>query len=290
VINKVFRHIKRIIKRRNRNIIWNEIIDQSLNVISDSSAVGGICGTAIVDKKESAFRNWLNSTELEYRSYEYPHKKALEFFFSIELLDIGPSDHLLDAAGGHSGYLKAVRQTRNCGNLTVNDHIYTGEYTDKEGIRVVGGDIGCIGLEDRSLSKISCHHAFEHFQGNRDAAFIRETGRLLTTGGRACIIPLFIVDRYTECWNVDHNGLFDARAQLIIDKSASIPGADEDGHFARFYSLDALRVRVLEEAEKAGLVPSIATCRLDGNDLPDMDKNFGSMLNSPLMALLLEKT
>lgn len=155
---------------------------------------------------------------------------------------------------------------------------------------MVGGDISEINLPDSTLTKLSCHHAFEHFYDDKDIHFIREIARLLKPKGRACIIPLFLADRYVECWNIDHKVLFDASAELIVDKSSSIPGVDDDGHFARFYSANAFKYRIIEVAKDVNLSLSIVTCRLSGCDLPDMDKNFGSKLNYPLRALVLEKT
>ncbi len=268
---------------------WNAIIDNAVSPIS-LDAVDEICSLITLDLSEHTYWNWLQQTDLPFRSLKYPHKKLLEFFFSIELLDIQPADHLLDAAGGHSTYLDAVQRTKGCSNLYLTDHIYTGSHKDPSGKVIVGGDISDIALANASLTKISCHHAFEHFQGHKDIAFIREIGRILKPGGRACIVPLFLVNRFTECWNINQHELFDEAAQLIVDKDASIPGADDDGHFARFYDSDAFRRRILDTAEDACLIPTIVTCRLDGNDLPDMDKNFGSRLNYPLRALYLKKS
>ena len=267
---------------------WNTIIDNAVSVI-DLSAIAKSCRSVVLDLSEERFWNWLQQTDLPFRSLPYPHKKALEFFMSLEILEVLSSDHLLDAAGGHSGFLDAVLQTTACKDLYLTDYIYTGVYNDPRGVRIVGGDIGDIALSDASVTKISCHHAFEHFQADKDMAFIREIGRLLKVGGRACIIPLILVNRYVECWNIDHTGLFDEAAELIIDKTASIPGADDDGHFARLYDLNAFRHRILKTAEERHLVPTIITCRQDGNDLPDMNENFGSKLNFPLRALVLYK-
>jgi SAM-dependent methyltransferase len=267
---------------------WNTLIDHAVSVI-DLSAVAPLCRSAVLDSSAERFWSWLQQTELPFRSLPYPHKKALEFFMSLEILDLEGSDHHLDAAGGNSGFLDAVLRTSGCKNLYLSDQIYTGVYNDPRGIRIVGGDIGEIALPDASVTKISCHHAFEHLQADKDVMFIRQIGRLLRPGGRACIIPLILVDRYVECWNIDRQELFDRTAELIIDKTASIPGADADGHFARLYDLNAFRRRILKPAEEEHLVPTIITCRQEGKDLPDMDQNFGSRLNSPLRALVLDK-
>ncbi|MFH0911472.1 MAG: methyltransferase domain-containing protein [Planctomycetota bacterium] len=268
---------------------WNVLIDRVLRPAEEKEVEGLFCARRTVDRPPEAFWEWIEKTSLPFRSLSYPHKKAVEFFFSSEILDVRPEDRLLDAAGGRSGYLDAIRATRRCEHLHLHDHIYSGMRLDPDGTSVVGGDIGAIALPEGRLDKIACHHAFEHFQGDKDTAWIREIGRLLAPGGRACIIPIFIADRFVECWNIDRVGVFDSAARLVIDKTASIPGGDEDGHFARFYDPAALRRRILKAAEAARLVPSVALCRLGGEDLPDMEKNFGSCLNRPLRALVLDK-
>lgn len=267
---------------------WNIIIDEAVTVL-ETSKLHPLCKHVYSNKDEATFREWIKNTDLQFKHLDYNPKKALEFFFSMELLEINPQDHLLDAAGGESGYLDALRETKGCLNVYLSDHIYSGLHINSSGLKIVGGDIGCIALPDRSVDKIACHHAFEHFKRGKDIDFIREIGRLLRPGGRACLIPLFLVTAYTECWNIDHDRLFDDKAQLLIDKTASIPGAENDGHFARLYDPAAFQRRILVAAKKSRLIPTIVTCQIDGNDLPDMNKNFGSKLNYPLRALLLDK-
>ncbi|MFC1856767.1 methyltransferase domain-containing protein [Thermodesulfobacteriota bacterium] len=267
---------------------WNLIIDQAIKVAS-VEALTDFCRVESVNYTEQAYWNWVKLSHSPFAKKRYPDKKALEFFFSAQVLDVQPFDHLLDAAGGHSGYIDTVRHTTGCQHLYLTDHVYEGVHRDPEGNTIAGGDISDIALPDESIDRIACHHAFEHFKDEKDIFFIQEIGRLLRPNGRACIIPIFLVNRYAECWNIDHSGVFDENAELIIDKTASLPGADVDGHFARLYNTDAFRRRIINNAEAACLTPKIVTCRLDDNDLPDMKKNFGSKLNFPLRALVLEK-
>jgi len=277
--------LKLNIKRK----VWNKIIDHSVNSITEKH-IKTLCNTYILNLSEQNYWQWLAKTLLPFRAKAFPHKKALEFFFSSTILQLQSEDHVMDMAGGRSDYLNMVKKVYGCDNVYLTDHIYSGVKKNSDGLTVVGGDISEINLPDSTFTKIACHHAFEHFQGDKDIDFIREIGRLLKPKGQACIIPLFLADRYVECWNIDHKALFDACAELIVDKSSSIPGAHDDGHFARFYSADAFRYRVIETAKDVNLSLLIVTCRVSGCDLPDMDKNFGSKLNYPLRALVLEKT
>ena len=239
-------------------------------------------------ESEKVVRWLMNGGLEEFIKTKYFHKKGLEFFFSAELLDLNEKDVVLDAAGGRSRYLHALKGNGHNGDLYLTDHLYSG-LSKKDGIQVVGGDISKLDLHDCSIDKISCHHAFEHFQEDKDMLFIKEIERLLAPGGRAVITPLFVGEKYIECWNVNHEKKFDEDAILLIDKSASIPGADDDGHFARIYDIQSLKSRIFKTAESCGLAYSVVEMRIDGNRMPDMTKNFGSNLNFPLRALVLDK-
>lgn len=286
---KNYKRILEYISRRFRG--WNIRLDQEVHSISDD-VLGEIeIGSKVLkfDRKSEEFWKWLKNSGLnEFRRHPYPHKKALEFFFSAHILKIKSEDIILDAAGGRSNYLSAVKNTFNPLQLILADQIYN-KKTKKDDILVIGGDISKIPLSNTSVDKIACHHAFEHFQQNGDVIFIEEISRLLKPKGRAVIIPLFIAKEYIECWNIYRSSKFDNNSKLIIDKTASLPGSDNDGHFARIYSPKILYSRILTFAEKVGLKWRIVTCTLGGQYLPDMKLNFGAKINRPLRALVLEK-
>ncbi len=269
---------------------WNVKLNRVVHSISDDEIEVEIGkNVPTFNRKTEEFWKWIKIGDLnEFQKYSYPHKKALEFFFSAHILEIEDGDIVLDAAGGKSNYLLAVRKNFNPSKLILADHIYS-EMKEKDGILLIGGDVSKIPLSDSSVNKISCHHAFEHFQQDVDLLFIKEIARLLKPKGRAVIIPLFIAREYVECWNIQRNSKFDKNSKLIVDKTASLPGSDNDGHFARIYSPTVLHNRILLSAEKAGLSWTIASCTLDGKYLPDMNVNYGAKINYPLRALILEK-
>ncbi len=267
---------------------WNVKIDKHAKPLAEKD-LDNICPHRVISLTEVDFKEWLGKTSLPFRDNLFPHKKALEFFFTQAILDPAPEDHVMDAAGGRSGYLEALRTLRGCRHLYLTDHIYDGHSLTPDGYHVVGGDISSIELPDNSLTRISCHHAFEHFKGDRDSGFIKEIARLLRPGGKACIIPAFLTTSYVECWNERPTTQFDPEAEVLMDRTASIPGAEDEGYFARFYSMDAFKQRVLDVALSRGLEARLITCKLDGRDIPDMVRNFGSALNCPMRALVLSK-
>ena len=269
---------------------WNTKLDKVAVGVSDQE-LEALLGrkTIAFDRSTDDFQRWIEDANLkEFQKYSYPHKKALEFFFSASILDIKANDVVLDAAGGKSNYLSAIKNTYNPARLVLTDHIYP-ETTQEGDVLIAGGDISQIDLGDASIDKISCHHAFEHFQEDKDVKFIKEIARLIKLDGKAVIIPLFVSKSYVECWNIEHNGRFDEDAQLLVDKTASLPGSDNDGHFARVYDHASLRKRILSAAEEAGLNWTIYTCALNGSACPDMKYNAGAQINYPLRALTLEK-
>ena len=265
---------------------WNCILDTYVTPTSNQE-LDKIINISLINFKEQEIRAWIDKGQLEFNKYAYIHKKALEFFFSAKILDIKPNDVLLDAAGGKSNYLRAIKLNNNCRNLYLNDQIFSS--VSENDIRVVEGDISAINLETESLTKISCHHAIEHFKEDKDILFIKEISRLLKTGGCACIVPFFIVDSYVECWNIETNVRFDIEAELLIDKSASLPGGDDDGHFARLYNLAAFKRRIVDVANENSLSCEIFECMIADKHQPDMTANFGSILNKPLRLLKLTK-
>lgn len=268
---------------------WNSIIDAEIQPIKYDEIQ--YVNKSILNASKAEVINWLrigNLIEL-IECNDGLHKKGLEFFFSAKILDLKKEDIIMDAAGGRSNYLEAVKKNIGSHNLYLTDHIYKGVKKLDNDIFIVGGDITYINLSSNSLSKIACHHAFEHFQENKDVAFIKEAYRLLQDDGILVIIPMFLTSRYVECWNIDTDKHFDEFSHVIIDRTASIPGADEDGHFARFYSSSAFISRIIKPADELGFKCEIIECHVDGEEIPDMVANFGSTLNRPLRALKLIK-
>ena len=266
---------------------WNTIIDNKVKPIIYDEIIYE--NKKILNIPEKEIVQWLKKGNLKKFLGKSLHKKGLEFFFSSYILNIESDDILLDAAGGRSNYLKAVKKNSGINDLYLTDHIFEGLRQLNDGIKIVGGDISSIHLENNSISKIACHHAFEHFQAEKDVEFIKEAYRLLKDGGVLVIIPLFLTDIYVECWNIETSEHFDENSIVIIDKTASIPGADDDGHFARFYNMDALKNRIISPAEKLGFECEIIECHIDGNIIPDMSTNFGSIINRPLRAIKFHK-
>jgi len=265
---------------------WNVIIDSILTVPQIDELKKRGLQIEVVNYDSESF----NKFKDKFLKYEkLPDKKMLEFFTTYNLLGIQRGDKLLDAAAGNSIYVKVI-QDFNFITTYITDHIFKSTFfDDKRNTYIVAGDISSLSIPDESIDKISCHHAFEHFQEQKDVEFIKECWRVLAPRGCVVIAPIFMADRYVECWNIDKNTLFDSSATLIIDKSASLPGADDDGHFARIYSSDSLNERITNLATQIGFKAELFEILIGGKRVPEMKKQFGSKLNYPLRALKLVK-
>lgn len=106
----------------------------------------------------------------------------------------------------------------------------------------IGGSASHLPLENNSVSKMALHCSFEHLEGTEDTLFLQEAARVLSPGGRICIIPLYLYEEYAIQTNPLHakiNVTFDEKATLFCSKN----WANRHG---RFYDVTHLTKRVLE--------------------------------------------
>lgn len=91
------------------------------------------------------------------------------------------------------------------------------------------------------MSKIAVHNAFEEFEGDADSGFLREAARLLRPGGRLCIVPFFLGDRYCIVTDptVDRHG-------VQFDEGAEVVSLSSGNRFDRLYDAAAFERRVLQ--------------------------------------------
>lgn len=255
-------------------------------------ALPGIAVTRLdLDRRD--YERWVEQYVPDWRARfaDIRQKKLLEFFASFTLLAPEPAHVFMDAGGGMHTYLPRLRTARR----------YMQDIRIVPGVRkALGDDIGyleCdaanIPLPAGSVDRIACHHAFEHFQGTSDVSFITEVQRLLAPGGRCCIVPLFVSDRYAEVTDTLSLGRkFDRRSTRVIDPTASIPGGKWSGNYARIYDTQAVRERLIANVRSGEFTMTVAQLRLDGELVPDLTlpcHAHVSAINRPYLALLLER-
>lgn len=112
-------------------------------------------------------------------------EKLLEHYLTFTHLHISPSDVVIDIAAANSPFSDALSQKGI--NAYRQDLVYA------QGIHGVeiGSDAGNMPLPDGFADALTLHCAFECFQGDSDICFVREACRVLASGGRIGIIPLY---------------------------------------------------------------------------------------------------
>jgi hypothetical protein len=195
--------------------------------------------------------------EAHLRSFAYPsayaagpieergnrENKLLEYFLSLELLDIQPGDVVIDVASEYSIFPTVVRQL--CGATVYRqDLIYPdGIHGDK-----IGGNAAAMAVSDEFADCLVLNNSFEHFEGNADSGFVTESWRVLRPGGRVFIVPVFVSEQHSILTDplTDRRGIeWDPGAQVV-----ELPGWHN--RFGRFYSASALEQRVLAPARRMG--------------------------------------
>lgn len=159
--------------------------------------------------KDAAYRN-------DYYKENFP-EKSLEHYVAAKLLELRDDDVYIDVANENSPTPDIYRKLYGC-------TVYRQDLAFPEGIRgnTIGGDAANMPLENEFASKLALHCSFEHFENDSDIRFVREAGRVLKRGGRLCIVPFYLADRYaiqTDPTVLPGNGLrFEDDATLYCAK------------------------------------------------------------------------
>ena len=157
----------------------------------------------------------------------------------------------------------------------------------------IESDAGSIPLPDESVDTLSCHHSFEHFQGDSDTLFIKEVQRLLKPNGRCCIIPVLIGDRFIEVTDtLTFKRRFAGNSQYVIDPTAVIPGGPSGGDYARIYNLKAFEERIIGTIDLCRFKVTISELRLNGDVLPDLTLACHkpvTAINRPYRSMMIER-
>lgn len=139
------------------------------------------------------FHKFIDDAKYSQYSYynfcKHPNamEKYLEHYVSIDLLGFDSTDTYIDIASSNSPMPEIVHHL-------YGSRVYRQDLSYPEGMHgeVIGGDAGKMPVLDGFASKITLHCSFEHFEGDADIRFIRESSRILESGGKLCILPLYM--------------------------------------------------------------------------------------------------
>ena len=118
-------------------------------------------------------------------------EKSLEHYLATEFLALSKEDTYIDIANADSPTPEIYGKLFGC-------RAYRQDLSFPEGIHgnVIGGDAAKLPVENGFATKIALHCSFEHFEQDSDMLFIKEMGRILRNGGKACILPFYLFNRY----------------------------------------------------------------------------------------------
>jgi len=187
------------------------------------------------------YRRYLRDARYREGSYGSTFaEKTLEHYVSACLLALEGEDVLLDVASQYSPFPDIAKRLFGCKTVWRQDLAYrAGIHGDRIGSNAID-----IPLPDASVTKMTLHCSFEHFEGDDDVGFVREAARLLSPGGRACILPLYMADEYVQLTDptVRRRGLrLDADAETVC-----VFGYNN--RFGRFYTPEKFAQRVVANA------------------------------------------
>jgi SAM-dependent methyltransferase len=175
-------------------------------------------------------------------------KKLLEYFVSLELLDVQKTDVVIDVASEWSIFPEVLRKLTGA-VVYQQDLIYPPGIHDYR----IGGNAALMPLPDNFADKLVLHNAYEHFEGNADTEFIIEAWRVLKPGGVLCILPLYVAEKY----HILTDPLVNRRG-IVWDEGAQIVERPWwHNRFGRFYDPKSLDRRVLTTAKNIGFQATI---------------------------------
>ena len=118
-------------------------------------------------------------------------EKSVEHYLAAKVLDISKEDVYIDVANDHSPAPDIYHKLHGCVSYK-QDLIFPIGITGN----IIGGDASNMPVADGFATKIALHCSFEHFEQDSDIRFIKEAGRVLRVGGRLCIVPLYLFNKY----------------------------------------------------------------------------------------------
>lgn len=205
----------------------------------------------------------------------FREQKLLEYYVSLDFLDVKPSDVVVDVGSEWALFPQKVRDS-------IGATVYQQDLVFEPGIHgtYIGGSAAQMPVPDGFADKIVLHNAYEHFEGSADSDFIGEAWRVLRPGGVLCILPLFMSDRFRILTDplVNREGITWDDEALIVQVPLW------RNRFGRVYDAAALQRRVLAPATACGFEATIYHVRNVKHVEPGSNLYFALLLRKPAVA------
>jgi SAM-dependent methyltransferase len=199
-------------------------------------------------------------------------KKLLEYYVSLELLDIRKDEVVIDVASEWSIFPDVLRALTGA-TIYQQDLIYPPGIHGHH----IGGNAAHMPIPAGFADKLVLHNAFEHFEGNADTEFIKEAWRVLRPGGLLCILPLYLAEKY----HILTDPLV-RRPGIVWDEGAQIIERPWwHNRFGRFYDTKAFEQRILTAAEDVGFDATIYHITNIREVLSQSDMHFALIMKKP---------
>lgn len=176
---------------------------------------------------------------------DYFAEKSLEHFLSFQFSDINEHSLIVDVASAGSLFPQIMNDLFGC-RVISNDLDFPGGIVRLADWHTQIGCNACnLPLEDSAVDLMTLHCALEMFEGNDDIDLIREASRVLKPGGKLVVVPLYM----NEIHHILRDPKNSRKIQPAIDEGSTLIYRHNffNVAFARFYSVDALRKRLLSD-------------------------------------------
>ncbi len=173
------------------------------------------------------------------------YNKSVEHYLASKFLNLCENDIYIDVATCDSPAPEIYNDLYKC-------KVYRQDLIFPEGIRgnIIGGDACDMPLKDGFATKMALHCSFEHFERDSDMKFIKEANRVLKKGGKLCIVPLLLYQRYcikSNCsFLTEKTDIFDNDAIVYCAKYFLV-------RFSRYYDISHLITRIKHNLKNLNL-------------------------------------
>lgn len=171
---------------------------------------------------------------------DWLNEKALEHYLAAKCLELQSSDIYVDVAACNSPAANIYENIYGC-TAYRQDMIY------REGIhgKNIGGTATAMPVPNSFATKMALHCSFEHFEGNSDIDFIVEAQRVLSKGGKLCIVPLYLHNDYA----LQSDPACLPKGGIDFDEGPIVCAQGWRNRFGRFYDVPHFVSRIVKNLQ-----------------------------------------
>lgn len=177
-------------------------------------------------------------------------EKLLEHWIASKLLNLESYDEgdvYVDVAASRSPWVRSLRERTKIAAYAIDLCPIKPEYKKLFFYRVENATQTSFG--DSSVTGVSLHCAYEMFMGDDDIKLLYEIARILKSGGKVVILPLYMHTHYCAYSTPEFYGKGYSNVtakEYVRSDCAGIPSS-------RKYDVSMLKSRVLDNVNKLGL-------------------------------------